>query len=74
MTPFCQQIAKQMITIPDKLCLVDQLGNRLTYADVDRLTGQVVTYLRCVHKPASRCHGICGSFGNYQGWSCIRGS
>ena len=46
MTPFCQQIAKQMMTIPDKLCLVDQLGNRLTYADVDRLTGQVVTYLR----------------------------
>ena len=46
MIPFCQQIAKQMITIPDKLCLVDQLGNRLTYADVDRLTGQVVTYLR----------------------------
>ena len=46
MTPFCQQIAKQMMTIPDKLCLVDQLGNQLTYADVDRLTGQVVTYLR----------------------------
>ncbi|MBR3671848.1 MAG: non-ribosomal peptide synthetase [Spirochaetia bacterium] len=46
MTPFCQQIAKQMMTIPDKLCLVDQLGNRLTYADVNRLTGQVVTYLR----------------------------
>ena len=46
MTPFCQQIAKQMIAIPDKLCITDQLGNHLTFADVDRLTGQVFAYLR----------------------------
>jgi len=34
-----------METMPDKLFVADQLGNRLTYADVDRLTGQVFAYL-----------------------------
>ena len=46
MTPYCQKVAKQMLDTPDKLCIVDQLGNRLTFADVDRLTGQVFAYLR----------------------------
>ncbi|MBQ3320184.1 MAG: AMP-binding protein, partial [Spirochaetia bacterium] len=46
MTPFCQKLAQQFKSNADKLCITDQLGNRLTFADVDRLTGQVYSYFK----------------------------
>ena len=46
MTPFCQKLAQQFKSNANKLCITDQLGNRLTFADVDRLTGQVYSYFK----------------------------
>jgi len=46
MIPYCQQLAHQFKTNAQKLCLVDQQGNNLTFAQVDHLTGQVYSYFR----------------------------
>jgi len=46
MIPYCQKLSENFKTLADKLCIKDQIGNCITYGEMDALTGKVSAYLK----------------------------